>query len=169
MSPRSWKYPAAQISDKAEGPFPLRLVRLALMELQGATGQLDSDITTIVGSPGAAGATVLQVRWQANGPFIVDTDVDGAWVAAKSMTIDAVYLYRTTPGTSGSTILDLNRNGVTMYATQGNRPTIPFGSLIVHAALPDFRAVAVGDVLTVDTDQIEAGSPADWSLIVEGS
>lgn len=142
MTRRNWKHSAAQVSDKTEGPFPLRLVRLILMELQDAVDSLQSTVTTVIGggggaTPSPANGIVAQVRWQANGPYIVDTSVDGAWIATRSMTISSVYLYRTTPGSSGSTVLDLHKNGVTMYTTQANRPTIGFGGMIVKAVNPD--------------------------------
>ena len=36
-----------------------------------------------------------------------------------------------------SAIVDLHKNGTTMYTTQGNRPTIAAGSTYVTATLPD--------------------------------
>lgn len=57
-----------------------------------------------------------------------------------------------------------------MYTTQGNRPTIAFndGDLKVDCTLPDVVSVSAGDILTIDIDQVEAGSPANISLIIEG-
>lgn len=116
-------------------------------------------------------ATRTLYRWAANGPYVVDTTVDGAWVAPTAFTVRAVWLYRTTPGSSSSTILDLNLNGTTMYTTQANRPTIAFndGDNKVQATLPDVTSVSAGDVLTIDIDQIEGGSPGNIILVIEGA
>lgn len=113
--------------------------------------------------------TVL-CRWAANGPFIVDTTVDGVWVSPRARTVTAVWLYRTTPGTSGSTIVDIHKNGTTIYSTQANRPTLAYtetGSKLATA--PDVTSVAAGDVLTIDIDQIEGGTPQNLILVIEGS
>jgi hypothetical protein len=115
--------------------------------------------------------TRIEMEWIANGPYTVDTSVDGGFVAPSAMTIKAVWLYRTTAGASTSTILDLNKNGTTMYTTQANRPTIAFndGDNKVQATLPDVTSIAAGDIISVDTDQIEGGTPANWRLVVEAA
>jgi hypothetical protein len=58
-----------------------------------------------------------------------------------------------------------------MYTTQANRPTINFadGDRKVQATLPDVLAVAAGDILTMDIDQIEGGTPQHLTLIVQGN
>lgn len=117
------------------------------------------------GSSSSAGASQV-FTWEANGPYTVDTAVDGARVSLAAGTVDAVWLYRTTPGTAGSTILDVNKNGSTIYTTTANRPTITFNDadLRVICSLPDTISVGFGDILTVDTDQLESGNPENWML-----
>lgn len=119
----------------------------------------------------ATGSGKLQHRWAANGPYRVGTDVDGAYISDTGFTITGVWIYRTVAGTASSTILDLNKNGTTMYSTQGNRPTIAFndGDKKVDCTLPDITSVAAGDVLTIDIDQIESGKPRDIILVIEGA
>lgn len=120
---------------------------------------------------GSSLATRIQQRWVANGPFRVGTSVDGGYIATSAFTISAIWLYRTTPGSASSSILDLNKNGTTMYTTQANRPTIAFNDSDskVQATLPDIVSVAAGDILTIDIDQIETGTPGDIILIIEGA
>jgi hypothetical protein len=67
--------------------------------------------------------------------------------------------------TGASVIFDVNKNAVTIFTTQGNRPTI-VASATKNAALavPDVTSLAAGDVLTVDVDQI--GSTLAGSLAV---
>jgi hypothetical protein len=60
----------------------------------------------------------------------------------------------------GSTALyDINKNGTTMFTTQGNRPTIADGGNNSTTTLPDVTTVAVNDRLTFDNDQIGSGTP----------
>jgi hypothetical protein len=67
----------------------------------------------------------------------------GAWVSAGVIP------------TGADIIVDVNKNGTTIYSTQANRPTVPAttnGGAI--SATPDVTSFAVGDYLTVDIDQI---------------
>jgi hypothetical protein len=117
------------------------------------------------------GAVRQKHTWCANGPYRVDTDVDGLIIIPSAMTITEVWIARTTAGSSSDTIVDLHKNGTTMYTTQANRPTINFadGDRKVQATLPDVLAVAAGDILTMDIDQIEGGTPQHLTLIVQGN
>jgi hypothetical protein len=67
----------------------------------------------------------------------------GAWVSVGVVPTDAAIL------------VDVNVNGTTIYTTQGNRPTVAAGTNGgAISATPDVTALAVGDYLTVDIDQI---------------
>ena len=66
-----------------------------------------------------------------------------------------------------SAIVDLHKNGTTMYTTQGNRPTIAAGSTYVTATLPDVTIWAAGDVLQLEVDQKGSSTDgADLSVVV---
>ena len=66
-----------------------------------------------------------------------------------------------------SAIIDLNKNGTTMYTTQGNRPTIAAGSTYVTATLPDVLTWAAGDILQLEVDQKGSSTDgADLSVVV---
>ena len=72
-----------------------------------------------------------------------------------------------TAPTGSTAIFDLHKNGVTMYTTQGNRPTIAIAGTYVTAALPDITTWAAGDVLQLEVDQIGSGTDgADLSVVV---
>ena len=65
-----------------------------------------------------------------------------------------------TAPTGASILLDLNKNGTTMFTTQGNRPTIAASATSTSTeAVPDITAVAIGDVLTIDRDQVGSSTP----------
>ena len=58
-----------------------------------------------------------------------------------------------------SDIIDVNKNGTTIYTTQGNRPTLTSGDtgLFTEAAEPEIDTLNPGDVLGYDVDQVCAG------------
>lgn len=86
-------------------------------------------------------------------------------VAATILGVSAIV---DTAPTGADVILDVNKNGTTVFTTQGNRPTIPAGSTETSAeAVPNTTAVAAGDDLTVDIDQIGSTvAGADLSVVV---
>ncbi len=72
---------------------------------------------------------------------------------------------------SQSVLVDVNKwDGAaftTIYTTQGNRPSIGVGLQQGARAVSDVTALVVGDMLTVDIDQIGAGAtPTDFDLVV---
>lgn len=75
-----------------------------------------------------------------------------------------------TAPTGANIILDINKNGTTIYTTQANRPTINAGSNSGGpGSAPDVTTLAAGDYLTVDIDQVGStltGSDLTVSVIV---
>lgn len=75
-----------------------------------------------------------------------------------------------TAPTGASLIVDVNKNGTTIYTNQANRPTVAAGSNAGGpGAAPDVTTLAAGDYLTIDVDQIGstvAGADLTVSVIV---
>ena len=176
--------PVNQVSDQ-QGRLhrAFETVRLCLKPIDEFLRMLGSIFTASPGSGGsgsgtAAGlATRVYLEWCANGPYRVDTTVDGAAVLPTDAKITKVYLWRGTHGTAGSTILDVNviHSGstapTTLYTTQANRPTITYNAAtnVIACPLPDVLSLIAGDAVTVDTDQKESGLPLDWRLRIEAA
>jgi hypothetical protein len=83
-------------------------------------------------------------------------------------TIVNVYASVSVAPTGASIIADLNVNGSTAFATQGNRPTITATNFTDATSTPDTTAISAGDYFTLDVDQIGstiAGS--DLTLTIE--
>ena len=90
--------------------------------------------------------------------------------------IDGVYtivgtrLMVGTAPTGANIIIDVKKNGTTIYTTQANRPTIVAGQNAGGpGATPDVTALAAGDYLTVDIIQVgstTAGSDLTVSVVV---
>ncbi len=78
------------------------------------------------------------------------------WVAPIDLTIIDVQLAVGTSPTGADLIVDVHKNTVTIFTTQGNRPTVPDGDAdgIGAAATPDVTAMTAGQYLTIDIDQI---------------
>ncbi|HEX7963006.1 MAG TPA: hypothetical protein VF466_00285 [Candidatus Saccharimonadales bacterium] len=64
-----------------------------------------------------------------------------------------------TAPTGANLVLDVNKNGTTIYTTQGNRPVILAGANSGGpGTAPDVTALAAGDYMTVDIDQVGSGT-----------
>lgn len=86
--------------------------------------------------------------------------VKGAW------TITQVRASVGTAPTGASLIVDCNKNGTTVFTTQSNRPTIAASGFTDLADAINVTALADGDYLTVDVDQI-GSSVAGSNLTVQ--
>lgn len=71
-----------------------------------------------------------------------------------TMTIDKVYIAVNTAPTGANIIVDVNKNGTTIFTTQGNRPEIAASAYTDESGAPDVTALALNDYLTFDIDQI---------------
>jgi hypothetical protein len=67
----------------------------------------------------------------------------------------------------GATLLfDVNKNGTTIFTTQGNRPSILAAANATAAnVVPDVTAFAAGDYLTVDVDQVGSGTAGSNAVV----
>jgi hypothetical protein len=108
-----------------------------------------------------------------NGLLSVNTRIDGTVVMNRAGTIISVRGYRLTAGgTGGSTLVDVNINGTTIFTTQANRLTFlqsGGSNLKGQSGTIDGTATFVaGDDISVDVDAIETGTiPEDLCVAVE--
>lgn len=94
--------------------------------------------------------------------FASETDVDIAVQTGKHRIpimfngdIVAIRAMIETAPTGAPIVLDINKNGVTIFTTQGNRPTIAIGANDSgEVTNMDLTAIVKGDYLTLDIDQI---------------
>lgn len=78
--------------------------------------------------------------------------VPPSWVTAEIL---GIYAACHTAPTGAAIIVDINKNGTTVFTTQGNRTTIAAGSNDSGSEdVPDVVTLASGDYLTMDIDQV---------------
>ena len=76
------------------------------------------------------------------------------------VTIEGIHATLQTAPTGTSLIVDVNKNGTTIFTTQANRPTVTVGSVVTSTEVTnmDVTELASGDELTVDVDQVGSGT-----------
>jgi hypothetical protein len=76
------------------------------------------------------------------------------WIAPFACTVRQVYASVGTAPTGAAILVDVNKNGTTIFTTQSNRPTIAVSTNSDESGTPEVTALAAGDYLTVDIDQV---------------
>jgi len=71
-----------------------------------------------------------------------------------SLTISKVKIYADTAPTGASLIVDVNKNAVTIFTNQANRPQIVVAGHADDSGTPDVTALVEGDRVSVDVDQV---------------
>jgi predicted GH43/DUF377 family glycosyl hydrolase len=124
-------------------------------------------------TPGAAGDQTLTIAADGCGPnsqivtrFFIDgrlavlSGVGGSFISPSDLAISAVYIQCQNKGASGSTIVDVNINGDSIYWTQANRPTLAYNDAdgVAKGGAPTITQLSENDVVTIDIDQVAAGA-----------
>jgi len=124
----------------------------------GATVVDDADGAAVRTTIGAAATshshTSLKERdYTVGGTLVASTGVVRLYFK-RAVTITNVMAAVDTQPTGASVIVDVNKNGTTIFTTQGNRPTIAVSTNTDLTSVPDVTAFAAGDYATIDIDQI---------------
>lgn len=83
-----------------------------------------------------------------------------------SRTITKIFLSVATPPSGLAVIVDVNKNGTTIFTNQSNRPQINPGNYTGYITYIDTPIWAVGEYLTMDIDQVgEASSPGEYLTV----
>jgi len=105
-------------------------------------------------------ATVpIDASWE-NTPFgykgtlVVGTGTSRYPIKGGTFQIQTVAAMVGTAPTGASVIVDVNKNGSTIYGTQANRPTIAVSTNSATVGAHTATTVTDGDYLTIDVDQI---------------
>jgi len=105
-------------------------------------------------------------QFEIPGVLAVTTTAAAAWLITGDTTISAWYIFCKVTGSASDTIIDVNKNGTTIFTTQANRPTLAYNEANGWAisGTPDVTTFVAGDVITIDIDQIATGA-ADLSVV----
>lgn len=130
---------------------------------------LKANATWAVPPIGAKAA--VPIIFEAMGDFEVALQVGGRVRnrTGNAWTILDVSIHREEAGTSGSTTVDVNVNGTTIYTTQSNRPSVAFGAgddAEAQGGTPDVASVPNGSYLSMDIDAVEGGDPENLLVVV---
>lgn len=124
----------------------------------------------IVQSPGPQGATGQGVTTHTmtlpNELYVLTGKV--RFYLQRNYRISAIAVAAGVAPTGDSLIIDIHKNGSTIFTTQENRPTISDGANSDLTAVPDVDTLSVGDYLTVDIDQVGSSfAGADLTVQIE--
>lgn len=76
-----------------------------------------------------------------------------------TITVSQVFLSVSLAPTTQAIIVDINKNGTTIFTTQANRPQIAAGANTGFTTTIDVPTLADGDYFTMDIDQVGSGTP----------
>src|SRR3990167_766560 len=103
------------------------------------------------------------------GTLEAGTDKAAHFRALRAVTITEVYLEVKTAPTGAAIIVDVNKNGTTLFTTQSNRPQIAISATTGTSTTIENNALAAGDLLVVDLDQVGSTiAGADLSVHIRG-
>lgn len=100
------------------------------------------------------------VSFYIDGTLAVETGAM-SFIAPMTLVIKEVRLSVDTAPTGADLIIDVNKNGSTIFTTQANRPTITASTTSATSAAPDVVNLVVGDKISIDIDQVGSTAAGD--------
>lgn len=83
-----------------------------------------------------------------------------------SLTISKVIAYSDEAPTGASLIVDINKNGVTIFTTQANRPQIAISEHYDESGTPNITSLVKGNRVSLDVDQVGSTIKGGSDLMV---
>ena len=101
------------------------------------------------------------------GELAVGTDMSPLPIfAGGSLTITEVYTYVKTAPVGAAVIIDINKNGTTIFTTQSKRAQISSGTNSDTSDEPDITSLVKNDKLTIDIDQVGSTTPGSDLVVL---
>lgn len=108
--------------------------------------------------------------WYESGTLTTGTNKGVRYVVPQAMTIVKCWLRVRTAPTGAALIIDINKNGTTIWTTQGNRGQIAAAGSSNSTTTFDVTSLAAGDYLDLDIDQVGSTvAGADLTIVLECS
>ena len=111
----------------------------------------------IASSPEVTGQFIFTVT----GELVAENNATLELFAAASLTLTEVFISVKTAPTDANIIVDVNKNGTTIFTDQGKRPEIVATATSDTSDAPDVTAIVKNDKLTIDIDQIGSTLPGE--------
>lgn len=104
-------------------------------------------------APTVLGKAPYSMVFTVPGTLVVGTGA-ARWPIHRPITIANVRANANTAPTGAAILVDVNKNGTTIFTTQGNRPSIAVSTNEDNTATPDVTTATTNDYITVDVDQV---------------
>ena len=103
-------------------------------------------------------ALLTTLSYRIDGALAAVTDVI-EFIVPFEMEPTGIWIRLGEPGSAGSTILDMNYNGISLFADQSDRPTFAYNNTAGWVkAIPDAITLNEGDIISLDIDSIGTGA-----------
>lgn len=100
------------------------------------------------------------------GTAVVGTDVAGTWFVPVAGTISSISLYADVAGDTGSTVIDVNKNGTSIFPSS-TKPTLATTATADEDVVPDTTEIAQGDKITIDIDSVTTTAQTDLYILIK--
>lgn len=110
-------------------------------------------------APGDAVGGVGGIHWYVDGHLESSSVVVRSYVAPRDMTIRKIFMMLEQLGTSGTTTIDIRKNGTTIFTNPTSKPSLAYNAnSSVTSAVPEVTSVSEGDILTLHLDSAAIGA-----------
>lgn len=110
-------------------------------------------------APGDAVGGGGGIHWYVDGHLESSSVIVRSYVAPRDMTIRKIFMMLEQLGTSGTTTIDIRKNGTTIFTNPTSKPSLAYNaSNSVTSAVPDVTSVSEGDILTLYIDSAATGA-----------
>lgn len=137
-----------------------------MVDLSYVSGKYVVEITAPgpQGRPGTTGLSIESASFTYMGTLSPYVGV-GRWVYADAATLLSVQVSVNDTPTGDDVVIDVNKNGTSIFTNQAERPRIVAGS---HSAVVEPVSVVfdAGDYVTIDIDQVGSVNPGNTLVVV---
>lgn len=135
--------------------------------IRGANGVSGQDMVT---ASQMAASRIETFRFVVSGNVNISQMPDGNWIANRAGRIISVRGYLEQAGGSGTLLIDVNINGVTIFTTQASRLSFDAASgdnNKQQSGSIDVAAFSTGASISIDIDDTQTGADAGLSVLIE--
>lgn len=95
-----------------------------------------------------------------DGPLAISANASYTHIVTRDFSVQEWYIYAENTGSSGTTIVDINVNGSTIFSDPADRPEILFSETgaVKQSGVPLTSDFVAGDVITISIEGIAVGS-----------